>query len=224
MDHVSEELGYSVDTNRLEILGTEIHVDEFCRARYSLVLRVRDKLTNTTFTAAIVHLCGGRDEDMYFSAGKGSRRAVVASLVEEHNPDIILGDFNGVCECDSNGDPVDTEGYRYYVADIMGFGADEKHYSEFVSWLQEPDAELKSLNYERVAQDEATTPFGHNVDHIYYNLHGVFKNGVVAGSVKKVELFNLGKVAGNGMFNPNGNTESVSDHHAVCVKLKIQRQ
>ena len=80
---------------------------------------------------ANVHLEGGRYEDAIFK--HGSRRAFMRYLLQQCDPDIVIGDFN------VSSSPTGEFMKNYEV--FRQFGSDEER-SDYLQWLAEPHREL----------------------------------------------------------------------------------
>jgi len=159
---------------------------------------------------ANVHLAGGRCDDWYFEPG--TRRDFMQALIKKEDPDIIMGDFNGSplaiqgqllkkSPCATR----NLEHYQPYAADPV----------RFLAWKAESFEILDKAGYVATSDEfRETSIYGDMVDWIF-----VKKERFQVTQHWIVEMFGE-----ETLKNPHElELAGLSDHHAVCCRLKIMK-
>lgn len=185
--------------------------------RFALVYPLM--LKGKQLTVANIHLEGGMSEDPNFKTG--TRKAYMQSLINEYEPDVILGDFNGNPDGQFSRKILNRKYYTRdepkkflsYLERLVGKKPDFNT-NAFLAWREEPFRVLEENGYERVSttsnsEYEPTSIYGDCVDHIYIRKD----SGLEIVSSWKADFFKKEEGCAN---------KDISDHHGLFVELNFK--
>ena len=167
-------------------------IDSMCfTPRCALTYKTDDGLKITA-----VHLCGGRYDDEEYQTTFNGRRQFMQKIIDEVQPDIIMGDFNS-----------DSDEARY-LQSVTTYEPALK--PEFRKWQTSVYDPLEDNKYKQIFFEGITTPFGTQVDSIFVKegLFDVTEQTIV--TLEKPE-----EISDEDWLKKDGPT----DHYGVYVKL-----
>ena len=167
-------------------------IDSMCfTPRCALTYKTDDGLKITA-----VHLCGGRYDDEEYQTTFNGRRQFMQKIIDEEQPDIIMGDFNS-----------DSDEARY-LHSVTTYEPALK--PEFRKWQMSVYDPLEDNKYKQIFFEGITTPFGTQVDSIFV------KEGLFAVTEQTiVTLEKPEEISDEDWLKKDGPT----DHYGVYVKL-----